>query len=337
MNTALKIPANAGLADPPALKITETVRRADRPGWIPADIIYDWDTCPYAYQTEEKLMPAGGLHGQLLAYIMEILRIPLENRERMFLMDTFMLYRNRKGIKHRIAPDLLLMPFRFPPPSAYDLDREPPPLAVVEVTSPKSHLKDRKVNIPFYTGLGVPTYLVIDAVTPRAQLRNPFVLHLWRKTGRRVRKIRPDAEGRLLLPEMKISVRAEGQRLIFADSVTGEILRDTGQLYIENEQLKTAAETAEKKAVKEHRRAETAEKKAVKEHRRAETAEKKAVKEHRRAETAEKKAVKEHRRAETAEKKAVKEHRRAERAEKEAERLAELLKSAGIDPGLPKT
>lgn len=46
----------------------------DRPGWIPAEITHDWDTNPYAYQTEEELMAAGGLHGQLPAHIVEILR-----------------------------------------------------------------------------------------------------------------------------------------------------------------------------------------------------------------------------------------------------------------------
>jgi len=141
MNTALKIPAAAGLT--PALKITETVSQADRPGWIPADIIYDWDTCPYAYQTEEELMPAGGLHGQLLAYIMEILRTPLEDRERMFLMDTFMLYRNRKGVKQRFAPDLLLMPFRFPRPPRMTWTGSRRPSSWRRSPLPKVHLKDR--------------------------------------------------------------------------------------------------------------------------------------------------------------------------------------------------
>ena len=290
MNTALKIPEAARQAYRPALKTKEAVRQADRPGWIPAHIIYDWDTCPYAYQTEEELMPAGGLHGQLLAYIMEILRLHLEDRERMLLMDTFMLYRDRKGVKRRVAPDLLAMPRRFPPPSAYDLDTEPPPLAVAEVTSPKSHLKDLMGNVTFYAGLGVPAYLAIDAISPQGRLRDPFELHLWRKTGGRIRQTQPDTRGRLLMPEMKIRVRAKGQRLVFTDSVTGRLLRDTGQFRVENERLKTVA-------------------------------------------------GKEHRRAEMAEKEAGKEHRRAEMAEKEAGRLAELLKSAGIDPyktGLPR-
>ncbi len=41
----------------------------ERPAWIPSHITENWDTDPFVYQTEEELMPAGGLHGQLLSYI----------------------------------------------------------------------------------------------------------------------------------------------------------------------------------------------------------------------------------------------------------------------------
>ncbi len=101
---------------------------ADRPGWIPPDITHEWNTDPYAYQTEEELMPGGGLHGRILAYMMAILQDFIETRDMMLLMDTFMLYRDARGVKQRIAPDLLLMPFRYEPPSAYDLEIEATPL-----------------------------------------------------------------------------------------------------------------------------------------------------------------------------------------------------------------
>ncbi|MCP4702302.1 MAG: hypothetical protein GY862_36400 [Gammaproteobacteria bacterium] len=65
---------------------------ADRPAWIPEEIIRDWDTSPYAYQTEEELMPGGGLHGQMWAYISELLRFPLKTRGLMLVFDSFMLY-----------------------------------------------------------------------------------------------------------------------------------------------------------------------------------------------------------------------------------------------------
>ena len=240
----------------------------DRPGWIPADILCDWNTDPYAYQTEEELMPAGGLHGQLLAYIMEILRDFIRSEDMMMLMDTFMLYRDCQGVRQRVAPDLLLMQFRPVPPSAYDLDIEPPPLFVAEVTSPDSHLKDLESNVSFYAAMGVPAYLAIDAVTPGGKPREQIALHLWRSAGNLTRRVRPDAEGWLPLPEMGVRVRARGQKLIFSDMATGEILKDTGG-------LRRWAKTAEQNARADRRRAEAERQRAEAERQRAEMAEEK--------------------------------------------------------------
>ena len=152
----------------------------DRPGWIPPDLVTNWDPDPYAYQTEEELMPAGGPHGQLLGYSLELLRDPLERRGLMLLMDTFLLYRDADGIKQRRAPDLILMPWAAVAPSVYDLDVTPPPLFVAEVTSRKSHRKDLEQLVSFYFGLGVQTYLVIDSVTPQNEPRKQLQLHVWR-------------------------------------------------------------------------------------------------------------------------------------------------------------
>jgi Uma2 family endonuclease len=217
----------------------------DRPGWIPTHITQDWDPNPYAYQTEEELMPAGGLHGQLLAYLMELLRAPLKARGLMLLMDTFMLYRDPQGVKQRVAPDLLLMPFGFPPPSAYDLDTQPPPQCVVEVTSPKSHLKDLVNQVPFYLGLGIPTYLAIDAITPRSRLREQIELHLWRQRQGQARQVAADSEGRLALPEMGLKVQAEEQRIRLLDLVSGQFLRDSEQLNTALQQTEQALQATE--------------------------------------------------------------------------------------------
>ncbi|MDM8550695.1 Uma2 family endonuclease [Desulfobacterales bacterium HSG2] len=247
-----------------ALKMPESDLAADRPAWIPDHVTRDWDTNPYAYQTEEELTPAGGPRGQLLAYIMEVLRDVLAKRGLMLLIDTFMLYRDAEGTKKRVAPDLLLMPFRFPAPSAYDLDTEPPPLWVAEITSQKSRLKDLESNIPLYTGLGIPTYLAIDAITPGNRVREKFLLHLWQKKGNRDVRIPPDAEGLLTLPEMGVTVRAVGQRLVFTDAVTDEMLFDNTQskLAARNERLR--AENERKKAENERERAENERERAEK-------------------------------------------------------------------------
>ncbi len=228
----------------------------DRPGWIPPDILYDWDTNPYAYQTEEELMPAGGLHGETLTYIAEILRDFFKTRGLRFLADTFMLYRDRREIKQRAAPDLMIIPFRHPPPSAYDLDTEPaPPLAVVEITSPKSRAQDMSKKVDFYAGLGIPACLVIDSVTSGGSLRKQIELHLWRQTADRFRKIRSDAQGYLPVPEMKVKIKAQGQNLIFADIITGEILCDLGRMRQRAEQ---EAERANREAMLRQQESERA-------------------------------------------------------------------------------
>jgi Uma2 family endonuclease len=199
-----------------------TPHSVDRPGWIPPEIVRDWDPNPYAYQTEEELMAAGGLHGQLLAYIVELIRHALAQRGLMLLIDTFMLYRDEQQIKQRIAPDLLLMPLRFPPPSAYDLDEEPVPLLLVEVTSPKSRLADLKRKSEFYLKLGVPTYLAIDAITSTGKLRRRIELHLWRRVDGEAQEMQPDEDDGFVLPAMGLRILTEGQRIRFMDLATGD-------------------------------------------------------------------------------------------------------------------
>jgi Uma2 family endonuclease len=228
----------------------------DRPGWVPAHIVRDWNPNPYAYQTEEEKMPAGGLHGQLLAYLMELLRVFLDRQGLMLLLDTFLLYRDEKKIKQRVAPDLLLMPYRFPPPSAYDLDVEPPPILVIEVTSPDSHIKDLQHNMDFYAGLGIGAYLAIDAVTPQNTLREPIEIHLWRYTQGKMQKVKPNREGALVVPEMGVEILTRKDHIQLVDMGTGKPLYD-----IETEsRLRRAAEQQAKAALQ---RAVTAEQQAI--------------------------------------------------------------------------
>ncbi len=232
----------------------------DRPGWVPDHIQEGWDPDPYAYQTEEELMPAGGLHGQLLTYITEVLRVHLEGRRQMLLVDAFVLYRDARGVKQRVGPDLLLMEYAYPPPAAYDLDVRPVPRCIIEITSPDSHVKDLRSNVPLYLGLGTESYLVIDAVTPSQKLRDPVELHLWRQAGGQAGgkvpgKVLPDAPGYLLLPEMDLKVGAFGQRLVFVDTATGLVLPDSGE-------LRQALALEARRADVEARRAEIAEQQA---------------------------------------------------------------------------
>ena len=209
----------------------------ERPGWIPPDVGDNWDDDPYAYQTEEEAMPAGGLHNQLLAYIMEVLRGVLATRGLMFLMDPFLLYRDKQGIKQRIAPDLLLLPLGYPPPHSYDLDVLPPPRCIIEMTSPKSRLRDLRDKRHFYFGLGITTYLVIDAVTPASKLRDKIEFYLWQNVEGAICSISPDKTGYFLLPEMQIKITAIDNQLVFIDAMTEQKLLDIEQFDVYSQKL----------------------------------------------------------------------------------------------------
>ena len=242
------VPADDMSADSHVLRIMRPGRRTapiDRPGWIPPDILCNWNTDPYAYQTEEELMPAGGPHGRLMGHVMGVTDDFLGVRNLMFLADVFMLYRDSRGKKQRISPDLLLMPLRSPAPSSYDLDSEPPPALVAEITSPESREGDMGNKVSFYTGLGIPAYLVIDLHTSRGKLREEIGLRLWRRTGGQVRRVRAGADGWLPLPGTGLKIRARGRELIFADMATGEVLRSAGQEAALRRQETARAERAE--------------------------------------------------------------------------------------------
>lgn len=208
-------------------------------------------------------MPAGGPHGRLISQIMAVLDDRLENQQLMLLPDTFMLYRDENGIKQRLAPDLLLMPWRAEVPTTYDLEVEPPPLFVAEVTSQKSHVNDLEKKVSFYQRLGISTYLVIDAVTPRNQPRKLIQLHLWRVVNGTPVKQSPDAAGRFWLPELGVRLHALGRRLIFVNADTGEELYDGKQWRVAFQTQAQRAQVAVQRAKAEAQRADAEAQRAV--------------------------------------------------------------------------
>lgn len=175
-------------------------------------------------------MPAGGLHGYFLSYILELLRHLLEKQGQMLLLDVFLLYRDGEGTKRRIAPDLILTPHQFPPASTWDLDHAAPPNLVIEVTSPKSHLADKEAKVELYQQLGIKSYLVIDAITPGSKMRRQISLHYWQMENSILLPVTPDEDDGFALEAIKTHIAASGQALRFVDMTSGELLRDSGQL-----------------------------------------------------------------------------------------------------------
>jgi Uma2 family endonuclease len=254
-----------------------------RPGWIPPHILHGWDPDTYAYQTEEEMMPAGGPHGEMLAYLAENLKDFLKNRGMRSLPDTFMLYSDREDTEQRIGPDILIIPFCSPAPSSYDTQTEPPPFAAAEITSPKSRKKDLEDNVALYTEvIGIPAYLVIDLFTARRKLRKKPELHLWRRTKAGVSKMKPDSGGWFRIPEAAIKIKARKGGVLLADDDTGEIIMDSGELKkraeAEAELRKKETERAEQEKQRAEQEAELRKKETERAEQEAERAERLAAK-----------------------------------------------------------
>ena len=211
--------------------------RDDRPGWIPAEIESDWDPSPYAYQTEEELMPQGLLHDILNSIICEVLRPYLERCGLKLRMDIFMLYRDKSGTKRRIAPDFMLdFPEDELTDQSWDLDRRSPPKLVGEVTSPDSRDADYEENCVLYQSLGIENYVVIDGLDSKGKETGLIRISLWINGI----KIQPNQDGFLKIPEMNVDVLAENKELVFHDPVNkNPLLRqnEKDQIIEENNRL----------------------------------------------------------------------------------------------------
>lgn len=253
--------------------------RRDRPGWIPEWVGDDWDPHPYAYQTAKKRMPADRFHSLYVQILTEMLSPLLERLGLQAIIDVFIFYRDWEERKQRIAPDLLIAPVVELTPAqmlrSYDLDQEPLPLCVVEVTSASSQVRDRQSKGLLYAALGISEYLLLDIVHPDNpdRLREQIGISLWRLEDGVPQVVTPDAEGYLTLECIGVRLRAEGQRLVAQVVATGELLRTSRELaaaLTEAEQSRLAAEqqataaelartTAEQQATAAEQRAAAAE------------------------------------------------------------------------------
>ena len=227
----------------------------DRPGWIPTDITANWDEDPYAYQTEEESMPAGGPHNYLLTYIIEMLRLPLDARGLMLLMDIFMLYRDRHNVRRRIAPDLLLTPHRIPPFDSYNLENEPPPALIIEATSPKSLQHDIHHKAKLYSDLAVENYLVIDAVLPNGQPKAAIKLHSWQRRAGRLQPIRTFNRSECELSQLGVKIVVSGRDLHCIDMESGIVLLNSHQWSAKAEEETERANNQAQRADDEAQRA----------------------------------------------------------------------------------
>jgi Uma2 family endonuclease len=234
---------------------TYDIFRKDRPGWIPEWVGDDWDPHPYAYQTDEELMPAGHAHGLYIQMLAEMLKPLLERLGMRLFIDVFIFYRDWEGRKQRIAPDALLAPGGEQTPAEslhkYDLDQEPMPLCAIEVISPSSRAADLQGKRLFYGSLGIQEYLVLDVEDDQERLLPQIGVSLWRMQHGIQLPVTPDHEGFLLLESIGVRLRADGRKLVAHVAATGEPLLTLSELVIALEAAEQARQQAEQRAAAE--------------------------------------------------------------------------------------
>jgi Uma2 family endonuclease len=232
--------------------------RRDRPGWIPEWVGDDWNPHPYAYQTEEELMPAGRFHSRYMKLLSQLFDPLLERLGLYLLLDVFIFYRDWEGRKQRIAPDALIAPVFTElddeqAARSYDLDVEPTPLCVIELTSPESHERDQDRKPFAYALLGIKEYLLLDIVDTDGKLRPQVGVTLWRLDERGYTVVEPDAEGFVTLDTIGVRLRADGRRLIALVVGTNEQLHTAMEMQtaLEETQQQVAIEAKARQQAEE--------------------------------------------------------------------------------------
>jgi len=229
--------------------------RRDRPGWIPEWVGDDWDQHPYAYQTDEELMPAGHAHGLYIQMLAEMLKPLLERLGMRLFIDVFIFYRDWEGRKQRIAPDALLAPgveqSLDESLHKYDLDQEPAPLCAIELISPGSREADSQRKRLFYAGLGIQEYLLLDVEDEQERLLPQIGVSLWRMENGIQLPVTPDDEGFLMLESIGVRLRADGRKLVAHVAASGEPLLTSSELVAALETAEQARRQAEQRAAAE--------------------------------------------------------------------------------------
>ncbi len=234
--------------------------RKDRPAWIPDDVGDDWDPNPYAYQTEEERMPAGLTHSDYIKVIVLMLELYLTRIGLQSWLDVFILYRKASGLQDRVAPDCTIA-HSIPPHmvgevrGAYDLDKLPVPLCLIEVVSPDSYEKDFNKQRALYESWGVLDYLVLKGVNKKGLPLMQVELTLWHLVHGRYVKVAVDADGFLPMQSIGVGIRADGKQIIMRVLATGERLLTPAEQSIARElaeeRLRREQELAEERLRRE--------------------------------------------------------------------------------------
>jgi Uma2 family endonuclease len=183
------------------------------------------------------------------------------------------------------------------------------PAFILEVVSPRYRRADRERKVVHYAVAGVEEYVIVDRRRYRGQILDEVLgYHL---VSGHYQPITPDEEGRICCETVGLWVSLQQGRLVLEDTQTGERLLTPAELRQRAQQESQRAEQERLRAEQESQRAEQ---------------------ERLRAEQESQRAEQERQRAEQESQRAEQESQRAEQERQRAERLAEYLRSQGIDP-----
>jgi hypothetical protein len=270
--------------------------RPDRPGWIPENVEREWNTNPYAYQTRGQLMPGGRFYGMYLQQLAELLHPVLERSGLTLFTDIYIFYRDWEHRKQRIATSALIAPFNSSlndeqAAYSYDLDIEPMPLCVIELTSHQTRPADARRKRLFFAALGIREYLMLDIVDQDGRLRPQIGLSLWRLQDETLLAVQPDDAGNIALECVDVYLHVAGQQIEGRTIASGEPLRTASELHAELEAQEQARRDAQERLAAEMERREAAELRADNEAEARAAAEAAAISEKRAREAAETRAA----------------------------------------------
>lgn len=208
-------------------------------------------------------MPAGLRHNKNLGNMWSKLDPIADERGWLLYMDNFMLYRNEENKRDRVAPDLLIVPYRDDEmaTTSYDIESQSLPYCAIEIVSPSSKEKDEKIHTFYLEYLHIPTCVIIQLVDEDGwYLPNPSIAvwHRDAKTGRAIAAT-PDDDGKYYLPELQLWIGLKNTTIYFVDEVTGETLADVGTERFRRQAAEKRMEQERQKRLVERREREAAE------------------------------------------------------------------------------
>jgi Uma2 family endonuclease len=163
-------------------------------------------------------------------YLASVLEMRLADQPRMLVLSDCLVNWGVPGLGNH-SPDVSVFDGVRNPKrnwkTLYVAKEKARPLLAIEIVSPDPHDKkardnDVVIKVQEYYLAGVPLYLLVDQEHDGA----PRKLICYRRGPRKYGRIRPDAQGRVLLKPLRLLVGLRDERVVCWDADTGEEIGD---------------------------------------------------------------------------------------------------------------